>query len=99
MASSPIRENGSDYGATGDRPAAATAPRELLSGIDTLDFTCKAEAPRALLDDLERMKARAGENRREPVVLDVGGEFFRVLPSGLGAGTPTHSNIRSAGSA
>ncbi len=68
--------------------SSAVAPRELLSGIDTLDLTCKQPAPAALLDDLAARKAEAGENWRRPVTFDFGGVFLRVLPKGFGGGYP-----------
>ena len=63
-------------------------PRELLSGIDTLDLTCKAPAPHALLADLDALKAEAGEDQRRPVVFALGDDAFRVAASGMGAWWP-----------
>jgi hypothetical protein len=71
----------------------------LLSGIDTLDMTCKSPASRGLVADLDRLKVEAQEKRREAVTLEVGGEFLRVLPTGLGGGYPyalEHRNGRLA---
>ncbi len=63
-------------------------PRELLSGIDTLDLTCKVPAPRLLLADLAELKAEAGGDRRQVVPFPVGDAVLRVSPAGLGAWWP-----------
>lgn len=65
-----------------------SGPRELLSGVDTLDLTCKAPAPRALLDDLSILKDEAGGDPRRAVLFEVGDTHLRVMPSGLGAWWP-----------
>ena len=88
MASSPIRENGSASGLAHERPAAATVPRELLSGIDTLDMTCKQPAAPGLVAELLELKAAAQTNPREAVTFEVGGEYLRVLPKGLSGAWP-----------
>jgi hypothetical protein len=88
MAAGPIRENGSDCGPTHERPATATVPRELLSGIDTLDMTCKQPAAPGLVAELLELKIAAQENPREAVTFDVGGEYLRVLPKGLSGAWP-----------
>lgn len=64
------------------------APRELLSGIDSLDLTCKTPAPAALLDDLVILKDDAGGDPRRAVVLPVGDDALRVAASGMGAWWP-----------
>ncbi len=64
------------------------AARELLSGIDTLDLTCKTPAPAALLADLDALKVKAGEDQRRPVPFVVGDDVFRVAASGMGAWWP-----------
>src|SRR5206468_1446120 len=74
------------------RPTSASsclaAPRELLSGIDTLDLTCKAPAPKLLLADLATLKDAAADKPREAVTLDLGVAVLRVMPSGMGAWWP-----------
>lgn len=65
-----------------------SGPRELLSGIDSLDLTCKMPAPRALLADLAELKAEAGGDRRQVVPFEVGEAVFRVAPAGFGAWWP-----------
>lgn len=58
-----IRENGSLVGQGSGSPTVGK-PRELLSGIDSLDLTCKVPAPRDLIADLINLKTDAGEGRR-----------------------------------
>jgi hypothetical protein len=82
-----IRENGSAAEQVASCPAVGM-PRELVSGIDTLDMTCKSPASAGLVAELAALKSEAGENRRQAVTLDVGGEFVRVMPTGLGSGYP-----------
>lgn len=65
-----------------------SGPRELLSGVDSLDLTCKVPAPTALLGDLAGLRADAGEDARRAVVLPVGEDFLRVAASGMGAWWP-----------
>jgi hypothetical protein len=60
----------------------------LLSGIDSLDLTCKTPAPKALLADLAELKVEAGGDRRQVVTFAVGDSVFRVSASGLGVWWP-----------
>lgn len=74
-----------------DAPTSASsfaAPRELLSGIDSLDLTCKVPAPRGLIADLINLKAQAGEDRRQVVPFSVGDAVLRVAATGMGAWWP-----------
>jgi hypothetical protein len=64
------------------------SPRELLSGIDSLDLTCKSPAPAGLLADLGELKSEAGEKPREAVPFAVGDNVFRVAASGMGGWWP-----------
>lgn len=64
------------------------APRELVSGIDTLDMTCKSPAAPGLLADLEALKGQAAEDARRAAVFSLGDESFRVAASGMGAWWP-----------
>lgn len=75
-------------GAPTSASSAVAAPRELLSGIDTLDLTCKVPAPAGLLADLAVLKAEAGEDTRRAVVFEVGDTPLRVAASGMGAWWP-----------
>lgn len=76
---------------TSGRTAASSreaSPRELLSGIDSLDLTCKVPAPARLLADLAELKAAAGLDTRQAVLFEVGAEQLRVMGSGMGAWWP-----------
>lgn len=88
MASSLTVENRETSARGGGRRTGENRPRELLSGIDSLDLTCKTPVPGWLVEQLMRDKAAAGEDRRRPVLLDVGGEPLRVAESGMGAWWP-----------
>lgn len=63
-------------------------PREILSGIDSLDLTCKVPAPAALLADLDTLKAEAGGDPRRAVLLPIGDDHLRVMATGMGAWWP-----------
>lgn len=89
MPSCPSAETRAAGRAAGGRLGAGTAgPRELLSGLDSLDLTCKVPAPAVLLDDLAAKKAEAQTDARRAVVLPVGEDFLRVAASGMGAWWP-----------
>jgi hypothetical protein len=60
----------------------------LLSGLDSLDLTCKTPAPRTLRDDLSILKEQAGGDPRQSVWFEVGETHLRVMPSGMGAWWP-----------
>jgi hypothetical protein len=60
----------------------------LLSGLDSLDLTCKTPAPKAFLADLSILKDEAGGDPRQAVLLPVGDEQLRVMASGMGAWWP-----------
>jgi hypothetical protein len=60
----------------------------LLSGIDSLDLTCKVPAPRGLVTDLINLKTEAGEDRHQAVTFPVGDAVLRVAATGMGAWWP-----------
>lgn len=68
--------------------SSGAAPRELLSGIDSLDLTSVSEVPPLVLDQLERLKAKAQASPREVIPFAVAGETFRVSPRGFDSWTP-----------
>lgn len=70
------------------------APRELLSGIDSLDLTCKVPAPAGLVAELTALRAEAAADPREAVVVQIGDEPFRVASSGMGAWWPVRLDHR-----
>lgn len=80
-----------------DAPTSASsfaAPRELLSGIDSLDLTCKVPAPGGLLAELINLKAEAGGDRRQAVTFEVGDVTLRVAATGMGAWWPVRLEHR-----
>lgn len=87
MPSSPTDENSSGSSAAAVCLGGAT-PRELLSGIDSLDLTCKTPGSVGLLSELASLKGLAGEKPREAVVLAVGKADFQVAATGMGPWWP-----------
>jgi hypothetical protein len=80
-----------------DAPTSASsfaAPRELLSGIDSLDLTCKVPAPGGLLAELINLKAEAGGDRRQAVTFEVGDVTLRVAATGMGVWWPVRLEHR-----
>lgn len=71
-----------------------SAPRELLSGIDSLDLTCKVPASARLFAELIDLKAEAGGDPRQPVTFQIGDEWLRVMPGGMGVWWPVRMEHR-----
>lgn len=94
MVVAPNPENGFGRAGEASNLGVGSGPRELLSGIDSLDLTCKTPVPGSLLEELARDKKAAGEDRRRPVLLDVGGEPLRVAESGMGVWWPVRLEHR-----
>ncbi len=65
----------------------STLPRELLSGIDTLEMSGYGDLWPRLGTELPIWKAEAQAAGREPVVVMLAGESFRIRPTGIGGYT------------
>ena len=67
----------------------SSLPRELVSGIDTLEMSGYGELWPRLGTELPIWKAKAQAAGKDPFVVPLAGELFRVRPSGL----PGYSHV------
>lgn len=81
-------------GSPNSASSAVAAPRELLSGIDSLDLTCKVPAPAELFAELINLKAEAGGDPRQAVTVQAGDVVLRVAATGMGSWWPVRLEHR-----